>query len=129
MMMIETELKPSPIHGLGVFLLRPVRRGQLIWRFDSRIDRVYTEDELATLPEHVQRYLRTYSTWHAQTRLFVLCGDNGRFFNHLETPSTISDAISFGEDRAARDLEAGEELTSDYKTICDSARGDAALFR
>jgi len=128
MMMIETELRPSPIHGLGVFLLAPVRRGELIWRFDSRIDRVYTEEEIASLPDHIQRYLRTYSTWHADTGLFVLCGDNGRFFNHTEAPSTISNAISFGEDRAARDLAAGEELTSDYNTICDNVRRNGAGF-
>src|ERR1700712_3412485 len=104
MMMVETELRPSPIHGLGVFLLEPVKQGGLIWRFDGRIDRVYTPDEVATLPAHMQRFLETYCTWHAQAGLFVLCGDHGRFFNHAEAPSTVSNAISFGEDRAARDL-------------------------
>jgi SET domain-containing protein len=128
MMMVETELRPSSIHGTGVFLVAPVRKGDLIWRFDSRIDRVYSEDELASLPEHVQRYLRTYSTWHEQTRLYVLCGDNGRFFNHSDAPSTVSNAISFGEDHAARDLAAGEELTSDYATICDEVRRDGNGF-
>ena len=128
MMMVDTELRPSPIHGLGVFLLAPVREGELIWRFDARIDRVYTSAEVASLPDHVQRYVRTYSTWHEQTRLFVLCGDNGRFFNHAEVPSTRSNAISFGEDHAARDLAAGEELTSDYSTICDLARREGHWF-
>lgn len=128
MMMIETELKASPIHGLGVFLLAPVRKGQLIWRFDSRIDRVYTQEEVDGLPAHLQRYLRTYSTWHEPTRLYVLCGDNGRYFNHSDRPTTVSNAISFGEDHAARDLEAGAELTSDYRTICDLARSSGPGF-
>jgi uncharacterized protein len=128
MMMVETELRPSPIHGLGVFLTQPVRRGELIWRFDPRIDRVYVEEEIAALPEHLQRYLRTYSTWHETTGLYVLCGDNGRYFNHSNSPSTTSNAISFGEDRAARDLEAGDELTSDYLTICDAVRRTGVGF-
>ncbi|HEY8002965.1 MAG TPA: SET domain-containing protein-lysine N-methyltransferase [Phenylobacterium sp.] len=128
MMMVDTELRPSPIHGLGVFLLRPVRKGELIWRFDSRIDRVYSVADVESLPEHVQHYLRTYSTWHAASGLFVLCGDNGRFFNHSETPTTVSNAISFGEDNAVRDLEAGAELTSDYSTICDDVRSNGAGF-
>jgi uncharacterized protein len=122
MMMVETELKPSPIHGIGVFLTQAVRKGELIWRFDSRIDRVYTAGEIDSLPTYVQRYLRTYSTFHQDTGLYVLCGDNGRHFNHQDDPSTVSNAISFGEDHAARDLAAGEELTSDYKTICDDVR-------
>src|SRR5579875_1400854 len=128
MMMVETELKPSPIHGLGVFLLTPVRKGELIWRFDSRIDRVYSAEEVATLPDHMRRYIETYSTWHERTGLYVLCGDNGRYFNHSDHPSTVSDSISFGEDRAARDLDAGEELTSDYATICDNVRRNGAGF-
>jgi SET domain-containing protein len=128
MMMFETELRPSPIHGLGVFLVEPVRRGELIWRFDGRIDRVYTDEELVTLPAHVQRYLRTYSTWHEETGLYVLCGDNGRYFNHSDTPTTVSNAISFGEDRAVRDLATGEELTSNYTTICDNVRRNGNGF-
>ena len=128
MMMVETELRPSPIHGLGVFLLQPVKAGGLIWRFDGRIDRVYTPDELATLPAHVRGYLETYCTWHEQAGLYVLCGDNGRYFNHSEAPNTVSNAISFGEDRAARDLAAGEELTSDYRTICDHVRRNGNGF-
>lgn len=128
MMMVDTELKPSPIHGLGTFLLQDVKQGELIWRFDSRIDRVYNEDEILALPPHMQSYLRTFSTWHAPTRLYVLCGDNGRYFNHSVEPSTLSNAISFGEDRAIRDLVAGEELTSDYHTICDNVRLNGMQF-
>jgi len=128
MMMVETELKPSPIHGLGVFLTQPVRKGELIWRFDSRIDLVYTEEEIATLPLHVQRYLRIYTTWHEAAGVYVLCGDNGRYFNHSDAPTTVSNAISFGDDRAARDLAAGEELTSDYRTICDHVRQNGNGF-
>lgn len=126
--MVETELRPSPIHGLGVFLLEPVTKGGLVWRFDSRLDRVYSDDELAGLPDHVRRYLRTYSTWHEASRLWVLCGDNGRYFNHADQPSTVSNAIAFGEDHAARDLQVGDELTSDYRTICDHVRTNGAGF-
>lgn len=128
MMMVDTELRPSPIHGLGVFLLQPVKKGDLIWRFDARIDRVYTPDEIATLPAQVQAYLETYCTWHESTGLYVLCGDNGRYFNHSDTPNTVSNGVSFGEDHAARDLAAGEELTSDYRTICDRVRRDGNGF-
>lgn len=122
MMMVETELRPSSIQGIGVFLTQPVRKGQLIWRFDSRIDRVYSEDELASLPQASQDFIRTYSTWHEGMGLWVLCGDNGRHFNHSESPNTLSHGVAFGDDVAGRDLAAGEELTSDYRTICDAMR-------
>jgi len=128
MMLVATEVRPSSIHGLGVFLLEPVRKGELIWRFDSRIDRVYSPEEVASLPEAAAEYIRTYSTWHAAAELYVLCGDNGRFFNHSASPNTVSSGVSFGDDRAGRDLEAGEELTSDYRTICDHVRANGEAF-
>lgn len=128
MMMVETELRPSGIHGTGVFLTQPVPNGGLVWQYDSRIDRVYAEAELLTLPAHVQHFLRTYSTWHEQVGLWVLCGDNGRHFNHSDTPNTISDGIAFGRDFAAHDLAEGTELTSDYRTICDSVRTNGFGF-
>jgi hypothetical protein len=122
MLMVETELRVSPIHGIGVFLSEPVRAGQLIWRFDSRIDRVFSDAELNEMPPALQHYLRTYSTLHAEQKLWVLCGDNGRHFNHSEQPTTRSLGIAFGDDVAAADLPAGTELTSDYRTICDAMR-------
>lgn len=128
MLMVATELRPSAIHGIGVFLLEPAAAGQLVWRFDSRIDRVYSDYELAQLPEGLQSFLRTYSTLHSATRLWVLCGDNGRHFNHSDTPNTLSQSIAFGDDVAARDLRAGEELTSDYRTICDTFADGAPIF-
>lgn len=128
MLMVDTELKQSAIHGIGVFLLEPVSRGTLIWRFDSRIDRVYSDDEVASLPDRAQRFLRIYSTRHDGARLWVLCGDNGRHFNHADAPNTISDGIAFGTDVAADDLPAGTELTSDYNMICDRVRNGARDF-
>lgn len=122
MLLVETELKESEIHGIGVFLTQPVRAGQPIWRFDSRIDRVFSGAELADMPEQLERFLRTYSTWHAELDLWVLCGDNGRHFNHSDAPNTRSLGIAFGDDVAVSDLPAGTELTSDYRTICDAMR-------
>ena len=122
MLLFDTELRASRIHGTGVFLLEPVKEGDVIWRFDSRIDRVYSDRELDELPPRMREFLRVYSTWHADSGLWVLCGDNGRHFNHSDTPNTISKGIAFGDDIAACDLPVGTELTSDYRTICDRVR-------
>ena len=128
MMMVETELRPSNIQGIGIFLVEAVSKGQIIWRFDSRVDRVYSEAELDGLPPVTSAFLRRFSTWHEPTGLWILCGDNGRHFNHSDTPNTVSQGIAFGEDIAADDLPAGTELTSDYRTICDRMRLDGLDF-
>lgn len=128
MLMVKTELRQSQIHGTGVFLLEPVRKGDLIWRFDSRIDRVYSEEEIAGLPERMQNFIRTYSTWHEATQLWILCGDHGRHFNHSDAPNTFSLGTGFGDDVAAEDLPAGVELTTNYALICDNVRMNGASY-
>jgi SET domain-containing protein len=128
MMMVETELRVSPIHGIGVFLTETVRAGELIWRFDSRIDRVFSDEELREMPPRLRHFLRTYSTLHGELQLWVLCGDNGRHFNHSDRPNTRSLGIAFGDDVAAEDLAPGTELTSDYRTICDAVRAAGLDF-
>lgn len=120
--MIDTELGPSSIHGIGVFLTEPVRAGQLVWQFDSRIDRVFSDAEILEMPERLRSFMRTYSTLHDGLKLWVLCGDNGRHFNHSDTPNTHSRGVAFGDDVAAFDLPAGTELTTDYRMICDAMR-------
>lgn len=128
MLTVETELRSSPIHGTGVFLLEDVAEGQLIWRFDSRIDRVFAQSELDEMPQRLRTFLETYSTYHEQSGLWVLCGDNGRHFNHSDKPNTVSLGVAFGDDIAATDLPAGTELTTDYNTICDAIRTGGAPY-
>jgi hypothetical protein len=128
MLMVETELRSSPIHGIGVFLREDVTEGQLIWRFDSRIDRVFAESELDDMPQRLRAFLEVYSTYHEQSGLWVLCGDNGRHFNHSNDPNTISLGAAFGDDVAGADLPAGTELTTDYNLICDAVRVRGAPY-
>ena len=128
MLMVETELRSSDIHGIGVFLLEDVQEGQLVWRFDSRIDRIFSDHELAQLPERLRDFLLVYSTYHEQSGLWVLCGDNGRHFNHSDEPNTVSMGVAFGDDVAAADLPAGTELTTDYNAICDAIRNRGAPY-
>jgi hypothetical protein len=128
MMMVQTELRASPIHGIGAFLLHEVKAGELIWRFDSRIDRVFADAELAALPEALREFLSVYSTFHEQSGLWVLCGDNGRHFNHSDEPNTVSMGVGFGDDIAAVDLPAETELTTDYRLICDAVRKRGTIY-
>lgn len=127
MLMVETELRPSSIHGIGAFLLEDVKAGDLIWRFDSRIDRIFSDAELQGMPDRLKGFLAMYSTFHEESGLWVLCGDNGRHFNHSDQPNTISKGPAFGDDIAATDLTAGTELTTNYFEICDAVRARGTI--
>ena len=55
MMMVDTELKPSLIHGIGVFLLEPVRRGVYCGAFgwiDTRVQEADLAVAIRTFTVH-----------------------------------------------------------------------------
>jgi len=120
MFVVPTELRPSPIHGVGVFLLVPVKKGDLIWRFDSRIDRVLTKSELESLPDNVQKFLKIHAPWNKETGLWMLYGDNAKYCNHSSKPTLHSINGAFSDDVAAMDLAVDTELTGDYNDCYDN---------
>jgi len=113
MLLVRTEVKPSPIHGLGVFALEPIKKGQLIWEYDERIDERIREDELDTLPEAIQEFLSIYGYIEVLdgVRVVTLCGDNSRHMNHDDNPNCLGVGPV---NVAAWDIGVGEELTCDY---------------
>jgi SET domain-containing protein len=112
MLLIRASVRPSPIHGYGCFTEERIRAGQVVWVFDPRIDTRMSAADLPTLPAPVRDFLLTYGyqEMHDGQLTVVLCGDHAKYFNHSETPNLIDDETNI----AARDIEAGEELTCNY---------------
>lgn len=112
-------LAPSPIHGVGVFAIRDIPRGTLLT--DHTVETMDTAHTfMMTLTEFNQVHPAIRSLILDRT----LFGDTLRFhspnkdavlrsfMNHSDTPN--SDGI-----RATRDIEAGEEVTEDFRTLTD----------
>lgn len=115
MLRIPTFLASSniPNAGLGLFTRDAVPAGTILWQFDAGFDQ-----EIRVLPEDpiLRRYVLIYGYIpHDEPKRWVLCLDDARFFNHSDTPN-CADLDDYT--RAARDLRAGEELTSDYRAFC-----------
>lgn len=116
MLLVRTRLGASFIHGIGLFADEPIRRDTVIWRYNPRIDIRLTAEEIEDLSEASKEQMRRYSYREKQSGLYVLCGDDARFFNHSPAPNCIDlyDGISGDVTVALRDIEPGEELTCDY---------------
>jgi SET domain-containing protein len=113
MLVVKTFLKYSPIHGLGCFAGEDIKKGQLVWRFDSGIDLIFTEDQLKKLPLSFQEFLKIYSYSPTnQKNTYILCVDHARHMNHSDHPSLLE--TSEGHNIAAQDISKGEELTCNY---------------
>jgi SET domain-containing protein len=119
MFFIPTELRPSTIQGIGVFALVPLKKGQLLWRFDSRIDRLISKGEMDSMPDLTRQFVEIYAPWNRSTGLWLLCGDNAKYCNHSSNPTLLS-LGPFDDDIAAQDLDAGAELTADYHDAYDN---------
>jgi len=131
MLLVRTTVRPSEVHGLGLFADEFIPKGTVVWKFDGRVDRRYDESELTALPEEDQERLRTYCYLNPRTGLYVYCGDNARYINHADQPNTadlgFEEGIFEGEGLtvAARDIQPGEEILSDYRSFdADARNGD-----
>lgn len=113
MLKIKTITGQSMIHGRGLFVAENVPAGTVVCEFLDWFDRSLTDQEFASMPETVQRYLEYYGYYDTQWRLN---SDDMRFCNHSTIPNLVCDLES-NVDIAARDIQAGDELTVDYTTF------------
>jgi SET domain-containing protein len=118
MLLVKTYLAPSSIHGIGLFAAERIRKGTVLWRMNPLIDIEFTEAELETLAQPAREQVDKYTYTDLVRKKLVLCGDDARFFNHDDAPNCLDypDAEG-GKTVAARDIEAGEELTCDYASL------------
>ncbi|GGH01616.1 SET domain-containing protein-lysine N-methyltransferase [Glycocaulis albus] len=113
MLLIDTYVGPSAIEGVGVFAAEPIRKGQLIYRFEPDFDRLIGQADLAAMPESIRRFIERYTYPHPKDgSMLVLDADNGRHMNHSLEPNTDFRDSVFGY--AIRDIAAGEEITCNY---------------
>jgi hypothetical protein len=116
MMLIETRVAPSGIHGLGLFAVRYVPLGMLVWKFQPGFDRDFSPEQFAALPPLARQHTRWFCFVSKMDGHVILSGDHACFINHSLTPNTgaPADAPPPVVTVALRDLAAGEEITCNY---------------
>jgi SET domain-containing protein len=122
MLLVDARLERSPIHGWGVFARERIPKGTRTWQFMSGVDQVIDPAAVESAREDLRNLLVHYTYLHPFLKRRVLCGDIAKFMNHSETPNIEStNEQDGGFDVAVRDIEAGEELTVDYREFEDGA--------
>lgn len=118
MLMVKTNILPSPIAGIGLFAAEFIPKGTRVWEFRVGFDIRVTKNYPDQLQEPAKSFFAKYAFQYPQTLDFILCADDARFFNHADTPNVqcLIDADgAYIADVAARDIQSGEELTIDYR--------------
>jgi hypothetical protein len=118
---VYTRLKPSKIHGVGVFAIRKIRKGTRLF-FDDLDEMVWVKEaKVKRLPNELAKLYEDFSPYK-----------DGRFgcprnFNRLTmawylNESTDPNVRCTGsyDFEALEDIKAGEELTINYSLLTDS---------
>lgn len=112
------EVRPSPIHGLGLFATRRISKGTRIIEYTG--ERITPQEAAARYNDDAMTHHQTYlfqvdgETWIDGAR----GGNEARFINHSCDPTcaaVIEDRRVFIE--AIRTIEPGTELTYDYALV------------
>ena len=120
-------LKPSPVHGIGVFAIRDIPRGcRTIFSNGMGEWIKISVHDIENLPEHSRSLIETYCLYDEDHYYVPDYGfkimDIVNYVNHSSLPNIIS--INEGEVfEALTDIPVGTELLIDYKTIAGELDG------
>jgi SET domain-containing protein len=119
MLLVPVNVDKSSIHGIGIFAAQPIKGDTRIWQFTPGFDLDLDPRALEHQPAHFRATMLRYGYIDPRCNRFILCCDDYRFINHSNTPNVRVDPTEdcYGVDFAARDIEAGEELTVDYGIV------------
>jgi len=124
MLLVKTYLAPSKIHGIGLFAAEFIPKSTPTWRFQEGFDLAIGKEDMKKLSEPSKEQFQNYAYLNQQTGKYVLCFDDSRFMNHSSDPNTKSSPSDNDEDVAVRDIQKGEEITTDYREFdTDSKEG------
>ncbi len=116
-------IKPSPLHGIGVFAIRDIPKGTSNIFSKGVGDWIkVSKEEVDALPQHSKDLIENHCLFDEDYYFIPDYGfklvDLVIYLNHSETPNVIS--LNDGEEfEAIRDIANGEELLVDYGTIVE----------
>ncbi len=116
-------IKPSGVHGIGVFAVRDIPKGfREIFSKEMGEWTTVPSNEIDALPAHAKNIVENYCLYDEGNYFLPAQGfkamDLCLFLNHSDSPNVISvDDGAFFE--TLREIKAGEELLVDYGEIVD----------
>lgn len=116
-------LKPSPVHGIGVFAIRDIPKGcRALFSKDNGEWMKVPHHELESLPNHTKDLVENYCVYDKDHYYIPNFGfkkvDLVSFLNHSDSPNItpVNDGEFF---EATEDIASGQELFINYGTVVD----------
>jgi hypothetical protein len=122
---VYTRLKPSPLHGVGVFAIRDIPNGQYIFEPDDDETVSVLAEETEVLGPTLRQLYEDFCVLKGKS---YECPSNFNkltlswYLNTSKDPNVAADlSLKF---HAIRDIRAGEELTADYSAYSENESND-----
>jgi hypothetical protein len=119
------EVRPSSLHGLGVFATVDIPQGTVWWAADIADTIKISRDQFqalvtsapAPMSDALIAGIQEYSIYVEALDQMILIPDNGRYVNHSDAPNSLAHTTATRlASVALRDIKAGEEIVEDYAT-------------
>jgi SET domain-containing protein len=119
MLLVRCSVKPSKINGLGLFADEDIKKGTVTWRFNPKLDILFSQEDIDSFPKHIQEFIDTYSFFSKKKKKYVLSFGDDRFTNHSSIHNNL-DSLELPEEEeiigvANRDIKIGEEILANYR--------------
>lgn len=128
MMRIQVSVGKSAIHGLGIFAVSPIKQGAVIWEYEPGLDHLFSEYAVTQSEKRIADFIRQRGYINPDNpQKWILPCDEAQWWNfpnREEPANTMLGGILDGEHLilAARNIEAGEELTIPPESDADFER-------
>ncbi len=113
MIIVPTHLGNSPIHGPGVFASECISKGTRVWEFNPLLEIRFSEEEFQRLPPSARREIEMHLYQPEEGGLLYYESTMGKYMNPARDPNV--DFSDVGVAVATRDIQAGEQLTCDWR--------------
>jgi hypothetical protein len=113
MLTIPHTISTSPIAGLGIFATGLIPKGTLVWKNFTDSEMIISQTTFEGLSDYMKQNFKHYGYFDKLSQEWKLPLDNSRFMNHSDQFNLIQDEN--GNSIAGRDIQAGEEITCDYR--------------
>lgn len=99
--------------GFGVFATKFIPKGTITWALDE-LDHLLEPEFVKSMDKYRRKVINKYS-YRNRKGQYILCWDLGRYVNHSYQANCRATAYDF--EVAIRDIQPGEQITSDYGTL------------
>lgn len=112
---VNTKLAPSNIHGVGVFALRDIKKGERMYQntIPNTFDLPYSKfNKLKPYVKETILQFFPFKVIEKESTFWYPVNSMQAYMNHSNTPN-----YDAHEDIALNDIKAGDEVTEDYRKI------------